>query len=440
MYYSPYQSQKKIPVVLAVFLIVLMVFLTNIIFTQKPKNLKIQADENLLKKIEITNISYNSASILYRTKDKTVSSILYSTDPQKIESVAYDDRDMDKEQKQYFNHYVTLKNLKDNTKYYFYIVYDKKIIKKNNLQAFDFSTKLKLNSLNNLKPVFGKVIKKTTNPLVDGLITLKIDDSNILSTRTKETGEWLIPLYYLTKNNTNEFFIPKDNSLALIEILDEDGGLSTIKADFSSISPIKEQIVVGENYDLRIKVEDKVLGEKTKDIMSEEVLLEDGQKNEPLNKSAVKIILPKENASLQTRKPLFKGTSYPGSKNKIIINKNDKKTNMEIVNYEMYSDNKGNWSYSPFFDLNPDNYTFIIFTKDENNKAIKLERNFTVSKSGESVLGSATGSAVISPTRIISPTKIIKPSGPPATGANMTVISTLSVAFMIMGIGLVILF
>ncbi|HLL60298.1 MAG TPA: hypothetical protein VK338_01145, partial [Candidatus Nitrosocosmicus sp.] len=159
---------------------------------------------------------------------------------------------------------------------------------------------------------------------------------------------------------------------------------------------------------------------------------------------------------------LYKGVGIPGSKVFISLLPN-------TYDLQTVTDKDGIWKASSNTPLNPGTYTMKVNTTDEQNKPVSLNRTFTIEKSGEAVLGEATGSATLTPTKTIAPkitsspqatpttavvaTETPQPTYPvttsvtitpaptlPETGINYMAFSMLSVALIIIGAGMILIF
>lgn len=426
--YKLYQEEKKIPTPVA-FLFLLLMLSTLGFILNKPKTISVSASKLNFERMEATNITNSSASIFWRTKEKETGWLVYGENESRLNKQIFDDRDLADNKNPYFNHYITFKNLQPNKRYFFEAVTPKGLIKQNNNLPFSFVTKAQLPLVSSLPPAMGSIQDKNGRPLINGIVLLQIEGVEPLSDRTKDKGEWLIPLYYLTKINTNELIQPKGDSSVTIEIISEEGETSTIKTTLKKTSPLPQTIIIGKNYDFTRK-EEKVLSETTED---------------QLGFGKIDIIFPKENAAIPGKKPNLRGIALPLKKVKIII---ESKT-PQI--FEIYADKDGIWNLAPFYDLEPGKHQLTIITEDESGKEVKITRIFNMLKSGESVLGEATPSGTITPTAIptntpvpatppMTPTPVVSvtPPGPP--GTNFFPLTVVSTALMILGTGLIMVF
>lgn len=431
-----YQNQKRIPTPFAIiFLFLIMIGLSSTLNQQKK--VAIKAAKNQLVRLEIINVTNNSATIFWRTPEKLISWLVYGEEKNQLNNQVFDERDVEGKREARFNHYAILKNLKPNKKYFFEIVTSKEVIKQKDNKPFSFSTKVQLPQPVNLPPARGRIQNRNGTPLVDAIVILKIEGADPLGDRTKDKGEWLIPFFYLTKANSNDFFQLEKNNLVTIEIISEEGEKSIVKALVKKITPLKT-IIIGKDYEF-LTEEEKVLSEITQNRSSFQ---------------KIDIIFPKEGSAIHGKKPLFRGLALPRKKVKIII---ESKLRQAV---EVYSDEDGVWKLIPFYDLEPGNNKIILITEDEKGKEITLTRNFIISKSGEGVLGEATPSAELTPSPVKetpTPTPLIEtPTSLPPTptksffltptpspiisGIDFFPLTVLATALIFLGGGLVIIF
>ena len=439
--YSNYyvKSEKKVPSIVVLSIIVGMVFAVNA-FISRPTVTKTEASPTKIDKFEFSNVTNNSVTIFWRTQNATTGWIVYGQDAGKTDTIAFDKRDFEADPKKYNNHYIEVKSLNDNTKYFFYLVIDNKIIK-NSAVPLTFTTKNKITAKSNSQPAIGKVVGKNSLPLDSGIVTLRIAGMGALSTMTETTGEWIIPTYFLTKLNTNEQFFPSDETPVKIEVIDELGNTSLVDTIFNKISPVPQTIKLGENMSLTNPTE-QVLGATTN--VNETATAAAVTTTPTSTPSNFEINFPKENASIDGGKPLFKGTAPIGSKLLAQIISQIKQ-DVSPSKYYFYPDNSGKWSYSPLTNIGAGNYTFKISYLDDKNKEKSATRSFTIIKSGEAVLGSATPEATITATATptvtvtVSISKKVTPTSP-VSGGNTTPLVIGSIALTIIGLGLVLIF
>jgi len=394
-YYSDLYLKNKtlIPFPLAIMVVfIITIFFANL-FHKKP--LPSKATKKFLKKLEITNLNPNQATVIWETEEKTSGFVFYGEDIKKLKSIALDERDTSNNKNKFFFHYVNLKNLSPNKKYFFVIVVDdEKIIKKNESEPFSFHTpKIQLQ---NKSPtlIYGKIFESNNLPLVNAIVIFKAKDYYSLSSFTKETGEWLIPLsvVYNLKDLTPK--ILSSSEKVLIEIFSEDGLKTKIEGKINQLSPITKPLFIGKDYSFVF--EEEVLGTKTETEANYE-------------ENEIKIIYPQDKAVIPGFTPLIKGMAIPEKEVLVNIFKIDGNKNYSL---RIKTDKNGFWSIKFSNNLEIGNYYLKVTTKDKYNKKIELKREFRLIGNQAifgRVLGEGTPSAIIetpspTPTNEILPT------------------------------------
>ena len=140
--------------------------------------------------------------------------------------------------------------------------------------------------------------------------------------------------------------------------------------------------------------------------------------------------------------PLIKGTGIAGTTVYASIN------STPPFSYRTTVGSDGQWLVSVDTPISPGIYTLQVMLPDVTKKTVVLQRTFSIAKSGEQVLGSATASAtvtpaqtsIVTPTSIIAaPTSVVLPQQSPTlirTGNNSLPIAFVSLSFIIIGIGI----
>lgn len=416
MVYSKFFLEKKnqllLPIIGGVLGITLFFLLFINLITKKAHYLK--ASYLVINKLTVGNITANSAIVYWRSEKEATGWVIYGTEKNKLNMVALDERDLNDKKNQYKNHYVSLRNLKENTTYFFAIVNNNQIID-NNKQFFTFKTLTNSSQIKNLSLAYGKVVNNNNLPIKEAVVSLTYNKKDYFLTLTKSSGEWVVPINII--ENTQ---IPKE---IFIEIISEKGETSSIVADIKNINPLPKNIIIGNNYEF-VENEEKVLS-----------LIDQNFKNQ----EEVEIFYPLENAVIAGRKPLIKGRAAPNAEVSLIIE------GLKNFFAKLKSNSDGLWSYTAPALLPIGRYKLKIITKDKSNNEIVKERIFYIKgSSGSSVLGEATPSATI----IISPTAIptqsflsLTPTSEyPISGINFISLSYFSLAMIILGFGFLLVF
>ena len=350
----------------------------------------------------------------------------------RCDKVALDERDLEEKKNLFYYHLSFLKNLQPNTRYYYKIVNNNQLVEDKNSKARSFITPVQLTPTYNLNPAYGKLIKENGEPVEGALVVIIFNDSFPLIAQSKTTGEWLIPLNsILNKKSLQMQTIGLEDKLT-IEIYGEDKKKTQIVADLKNVSPLPQTIIVGKNY--------KFIG-------NEEVLSASVKNNLTANK--IDILYPKKAAIIPEGRPLVKGTAIPGNEVEVSFD------SLKETTFKTVTDKQGVWRIVLTQQLTQGSHVLTVVTKDNNNKLIRLNREFSIAKSGEQVLAAATAEAsptvlpTITQTPIASPTVFITSyvtqfptatASPPTSGTSILPIGIASASLIILGFGILLAF
>lgn len=431
MLYSQFyfKDKAKIPTPLAaVLILVVALFMGSVFLKTGPASLR--ASKKNAKRIEVTNLSPVQASVFWQSQGKEEGFIFFGDSLNAINTLALDDRDVAAKKSQYLNHYVTLRNLEASHTYFFKIVSNNQLIVKPDGTPFSFKTPTTLGASSSLSPAHGTVLKESLNGEENALVLLTVDNFYPMSSLTKSSGEWLIPLNSFFDKVSLENKIPPISTAVKIEIISEDNKNSVVTGRLNQLSPVSSTIIIGRNYDLGL--EDNVLSAQSSRTATPS--------------KTVDIIYPVEGALIPGRTPLIKGVALPQSQVFITINSS------QTFSATLTADRNGNWSYLLPESLELGSHTIMIKTKDNQGQEVSLTRNFTIVASDNAgrVLGEATGSAALTGTPTLTPTPT---SSLTPTVATTTTTPTIPVAgvsaflpiigglsFIIAGLGILLVF
>lgn len=425
------QNKARIPVPLAIVLVAVFgIFFARFFLTgNAPAS---RASKKTVNRFEVTNVSPYQANIFWQSGIAEEGYVFYGETVDGVRNIALDDRDVSESKNQYLNHYVTLRNLKPGTPYFFKIVSKNEIIVKPDGSLFSFKTPMVSSSTSALKPANGKILKENLTGQDNAIVILYINGMYPLSAMTKSTGEWLIPLNAFYDMEKLEGRVVSDIQKAKIEAFSEDGKSSVLNGRLSSMSPVTTTIVIGKSYELT-DTGSQVLSAQTK----------------PPSQKEIDIIYPIEGALIPGRAPLIKGAARP--KSQVSITVNSKKTYTAVVTADL----DGLWSYALPESLELGNHTITIKTKDGNGQEVTLTRKFVIIANDYEgkVLGEASGSPTLAVTATPAPTSTIVPSLP-ATNAGSSITPTAllksgitdalpaigGISFIVVGLGLLLVF
>lgn len=221
------------------------------------------------KQIKVLNISDTSVSIVWQTDLKTEGEIVYDTS-QNLKHIESDNRDKD-EIKQHLIHFVTLRDLKPDTKYFYKIKSESFLFPD---QSLDFKTAKTIpdqqdNSLN--KPVQGTVLNTNLNPVDEALVFLKIEDASDLATFTSTAGNFIIPVTDLRTKDLSNFYPITQKIPATLQIIR--GDLSSNVDITLPLDQILPPLTLGQNINLKDYIaSESARVRKLKELQSPEIV------------------------------------------------------------------------------------------------------------------------------------------------------------------------
>lgn len=369
------------------------------------------------------------ATIYWQTDVAETGWIIYGEKNNQLNKIAFDNRDVSDQKQAYINHYVTLKNLKPGGHYYYTLISADKKITKPDGTLFEFYTPLNSSAKTKIEPATGKVLKVNLNPLTNAIVLLFVDDKTYpLSTMTKESGEWLIPLNTFYDKSTMEEKSFSGKERAKIEIISEFEGISTITSRLEDLA-LKEQIsIIGKNYNFL----------DSNDVLSASTVFDSQE-----NTSGVRIVYPQEGSLIPGRRPLIKGTATPGIEISIIIN------SPKTFSAKVVADKEGNWNYLLPEDLDLGQHTITVKVKNKQGNETITSRYFTI-VANEGPDGKVLGEASGSPTVTYAPTAVpttasVQPTATPIPTLKQAGIGSLipiisGIALLIIGGGILLVF
>lgn len=417
------KREIKIPTIFSFLLVGFVIFLIGRFFLNTVNFST--ASRREVGRVEVSNVFPTQVTVFWQTIQKKPAWIVFGTSENKLDRIAIDKKDGEKNRKPYKNHYMVLQNLEENRRYFFKFVVDNKLISKEDGGPFTFTTISSKIGVNNLQPAYGKIIDQKGKPIENAVVFLYVKDAYSLSALSKNSGEWLIPLNYIINKISKKLKTPAKEEVLKLQVIDEEGKNSNIVATLTNISPVTETVVVGKDYDL---------------LQKKDVLSATSNSNQV---STIDITFPRENATIPGGNPLIKGKAIAG--NIITIRVGDSRS---ATFMQSKADGKGAWQVALPQRLSTGSHQITLQTKDASGNNLSKTRTFTIAKSGEQVLGEASGSAT--PTVTFTPTTTTIPTTPaptenltptiPVSGANITYVGLSSAALVLLGLGLLILF
>ncbi len=404
MYSDLYFQKRRSPLtaVIGAIAVVAFVGFGAFMFTYQPTQTR--ASKKTIVQKEIVNLSYNQAGIYWQSEEKETGWIVYGESADELRYTASDERDTEDEKAARQLHFIMLKGLKPDTTYYYQIVSGNEVID-NNGEPFEFKTVKQFSAVGATKPAYGKVVLKTGEPAEGALVFIRKGESYPLVSMTKSTGEWLIPLQFVIEKESRTPVALNQNDELAVYITNDDLMNSGIKILVKRTNPFPQSVVLGDDYTF--------LQEETEEVLSATT----SRRSEVSVAETIDVLFPRDQAVIPGSKPLIKGTALPGSIVDISLTSEEGTT----LSMRTVADDRGGWLANLIRPLVPGTYYLSMSTVDAQQQSVVLNRTFVMAKSGEQVLGDATGPGALSPTVVPqatvepSPTVALSPTAMPTT-------------------------
>ncbi len=428
MIYSDLYQRKqiRIPSIFAILVIgVLSFFMTQFFLT--PSRSTNATKRNILS-MKIANVGSRRATVLWRTTNKEVGMVIWGTGRTQLDHVTLDERDSAQNRAEYFNHSVQLTELAPNTRYYFSLSNTKELLETAGTTTFSLSTTPNDSRMNSLKPVYGTVTSAGGVMEKNVLVLFEYPGAYPLATLSKPSGEWLIPLNALTRTKGTSLIAPSLSDLVTVTFYDELGNTSTVYSPIELLSPVNQPVRMGKQY--RLPEESQVLGTNSAQL----VIAQSTPSPTQDAQGSLSVLYPTQNAVLSVGSPLIKGKAAPHAI--VSLSVRSMMSTAVVINRTSSTDRDGMWKLSLTQLLPAGDYTL---TAKIEGSYTSITRVFSVAKSGERVLGEATGSATLTTTPTSTPTATPSDEPQPTlpkTGTTNDYLIYSSAAFIIMGLGL----
>lgn len=418
-----YRREKRIPTLIALFIIFLGI--SGTVFIDRfTVNLSTSAKQNQLpKEVHVTDVSERSFIVSWFSDEPTVGSVNISNNA--FSAIYLDDLDNDNVARPRISHYITVKNLSEDTLYNIKIISgSSKCKSKDECPTFIQKTPQRLPAFSSLPPVKGQAITKDNQPANGAIVYLMVGKSAPISSRIDSAGLWVIPFHNLRNQDLTDRPNLPDDEVVQITIR------SSLKEEATAVIDLKSirqnltlpNMQLGNSYNFINLVSKKdlfaqknysqnILGVQTK-ITNPTPFLSTSKTND---KPPLDFIFPNQDGEPTTdTRPRFNGTGSKGSILNITVNSTPQQGQTTVGQ-------DGIWVFRPNTPLAPGVHTITVQGLDENGKIISYARKFIVLKSGESVLGEATSSGNLTATP--TPTVYTTPTSTPTIIASPTAIT-----------------
>ena len=384
-----YRKEKKIPTILALFLLLGGLGI-GVYLDRRPQSLTSMANpSNIPVDVQFTNISDSSFTVSWLTAQETTGSVVVSSDVQKLTFL--DDGDSDNLPRPRDTHYVTVKNLSEDTSYSVKIISGTNSCKEEQAcPVFSQKTAQKLSSTLDLPPAHGVVVDNNNKPQEGAIVYLTVSNNSILSGKTDKLGLWVIPFNNL---RTGDFLSRPnltDSDLIQITVKNSPEGVASAVIDLKSIKQnlAIPDMTIGNSYNFinLISKKDQLAQLNKQNILGAKTSVTNfpTMTKKPEKPAEIDILFPKNDRDFTPdKKPKLRGVARPGSQVLITV-----KSNPQTGKIKTAKD--GTWSWIPPKNLEPGLHEITIQSYDSSGKLVTVTKTFYVLKSGESVLGEAT--------------------------------------------------
>lgn len=357
------------------------------------------------RNVRLSNISDTSATVTYATDAKVLGTVSYGKDRSSLQTIL-DERDQESgNPQQYKVHSITLRNLSPNTSYVFSITSGATTYL-NHDNYFSFQTGPTIASPPSSQiPVSGKIVSPDGTTPTEGLVYVTTDKGQVLSTLTKDTGIYIIPMNTFRSDDLKSLFTFQQTTP--LHILATDGtSISQATVLVAGSNPIP-LITLSQTYNF-VESPQPVASDSAQNSIGFPAF-----SNGKTLEATPLIITPKKDETFTDTQPRFSGKALPNQAVTVEIHSSD------AITDTVKTDTLGNWTYRPSQQLSPGAHTLTIVTKDANGILKTIQQSFTVFAAGSQVTQSATPSATPT-TRVPSPTTKPTPTNKP----TVTVIPT----------------
>jgi len=371
---------KRIPTLLGLTMISIGIIVTSVLVQTGVITIGQAAPAENPENVRITNVTATSFTVSYTTQAQVLGSLSYGTTSD-FSSIGFDDRDQKNQDAQpYTLHYITVKNLKPSTQYFFSVTSGTDTYLHNG-EPFQVTTGPVISQEPPTQaPASGKIVLPDGMAPKEVIIYLSSTGTQTLSALSIN-GSYILPLNSLrTENFSSYALLQKDQKITGLAIGKTQ--TSTIVLLASQTNPVPA-ITLSQNYDFTYQ---------TTPIASPSAQTNFPSFTATISNITPEILTPKNAQGFSDTQPVFKGTAQPGEDVQIIVQSDPEYKTTVTANAS------GTWSYRPPQDLAPGEHTITIITRDASGIVKRIMRPFTVYAAGNQVAQSATPSATPKPT------------------------------------------
>lgn len=398
------KKQVLIPTLIGIFVIVAGI-VTGLWAFREPilKGVVRATVEETPENLKVTNITDNSLTVSWTTQKATSGYVQYGeTGSGNPSLVVSDDRDQEKGAiGNYFTHYVTVKGLKESTKYQFRLGSGKTKYDQQG-QPYEVSTGTILRNPPAADVAYGQVLTGSGESAEGAIVYVSLPGIVTQSALVKQSGSWVIPLSTARSLDLTNF-AAYDLQNTELEIRAEGGssGVATVITTTASDSPVP-QITLGQDRDYLSEKptnETDWVSKFSNDVLGPVTEIPD---------STLILLTPKSGEEVNSSQPEIIGKAPAGAEVSIEIHSS------HAVVGTVKADKSGNFSFSVPETLAPGEHTVTISTI-VGGVVKKISKTFVVQavEASNSPAFTATPSGTIRPTASPTATPKVTPTATP---------------------------
>lgn len=430
---------KRLPTILGM---LLLLGIAGGLWWYMTNNKPVVVEEMRPQKVRITNVADNKFAVSWITKAATTGQIEYGKVGEKIGIKVSDERDTG-EAGVYRTHQVTVAGLQPSTQYAFRVISEEGAKFDNSGSPYSVTTGKVIGTTPPAESFYGEVKQANEQPLEGALVYVALPGAGAVSTLTKSSGSYSLPLSTIRTGGGDEY-VTYDPATTIATVSVEDGReTASATVPMTAANPVPT-ITMGKQLDFRTETisepEVAQVEPETPTIFNVEPL-----GNTPSETGELVLLNPaKEGEQVATTLPEFRGLA-PGAAILAITLHSTVPYNDTI---EVAAD--GTWEWTPPSALSAGEHTITIAYVDEAGFEKVLERSFFVSTvlaaEGEPAF-EATPAATVYPSPSPSEEASASPrvstpsteSGVPVSGVMSYTLLTGAVGIVIMVLGALLL-
>jgi hypothetical protein len=428
-------------------LILLVAIGVGVYLVRTRTSVKSEAEESATpKQVQITNITDTSFTVSWISDAATTGSLKYGTDSKSVDQQVLDERDkLAGDTSKYEVHYITVKELTANTKYYFRLVADGKQFD-NNGSLFEVTTGALLGTPPAADPVYGKILKASGQDAEGVVVYVSVAGGAPLSALAKNNGNWALSLSTArTADLASYLSYDTQATIENIRVQGASWGVADAVVTTLNDSPVPD-ITLGQSYDFRSlasaqeTTQTTTTTENQADTTTSNFNLQSlSGTGEASQSGEVTLENPSfDGEVINATQPAFIGSGPAGTVLSIEINSETGYTGSVAI------DENGEWEFIPPEGLEPGEHTVTIAYIDSQGLEQTISRSFVIAAAGESdqpaITATPSGETEPSPSATPTATPTASPAARtsmPATSGGVPEPGSLTPTWLllIMGIG-----